>query len=91
MDKEEEGNLPFLYNDSYRKLDGFLGHIIYWKPTHTSLYLHQDSHHHPASEQSVLAPLTHIAKALCDQDSLLQEQEFLIIIFKKQGYSPQQI
>jgi hypothetical protein len=31
------------------------------------------------------------AKALCDQDSLTQELEFLTTVFKDNGYSPQQI
>jgi hypothetical protein len=56
MEKEEEqGHLPFLDLDIYRKTDGSLGHKVYRKPTHTILYLHQNSHHHPANKQSVLA------------------------------------
>jgi hypothetical protein len=70
MEIEEEDHLPFLDIDIYRKTDGSLGHKIYWKPTHTNLYLHQNSHHHPANKQSVLAPLIHRVKALCDEDSL---------------------
>jgi hypothetical protein len=77
MEKKEEGHLSFLDIDIYRKMDGSLGHKVYRKPTQTSLYLHQKSHHHPANKQSVLASLIHRAKALCDQDSLTQELEFL--------------
>jgi len=89
---EKEGDhLPFLDIDIYRKTDGSLGHKVYRKPTHTNLYLHQNSHHHPANKQSVLASLIHKAKALCDQDSLTQELEFLTTIFKDNGYSHQQI
>jgi hypothetical protein len=73
METEEEGYLPFLDIDIYRKTDGSLGHKVYWKSTHTNLYLHQNSHHHPANKQSALASLIHRAKALCDQDSLPQE------------------
>ena len=83
--------LPFLDIDSHRKPDGSLGHKIYWEPTHTNLYLHWDSHHHPANEQSLLASLIHRAKALCDQDSLTKELEFLTTVFKEIVYSPQQI
>jgi hypothetical protein len=89
--EKEEGHLPFLDIDNYRKPDDFLGHKIYLKPTCTSLYLCWDSHHHPANEQSVLASLIHRAEALCDQDSLTQELEFFTIIFKEHGYNPQQI
>jgi hypothetical protein len=66
MEKEEEGHLPFLDTDVYRKTEGSLGHKVYWKPTHTNLYLHQNSHHHPANKQLVLASPIHRAKALCD-------------------------
>jgi len=52
-------------------------HKVRRKSTHTSLYLHQNSHHHPANKQSVLASLIHRVKAPCDQDSLPQELEFL--------------
>jgi len=38
---EDEGHLPFLDIDIYRKTDGSLGHKVYRKPTHTNLYLHQ--------------------------------------------------
>jgi len=52
MEIEEEGHLPFLDIDIYRKTDGSLGHKVYRKPTHTNLYLHQKSHHHPANKVS---------------------------------------
>ena len=77
--------------DIYRKKDGSLGHKIYRKPTHTNLYLHPNSHHHPANKHPVLASLIHRAKALCDEDSLAQELEFLTTVIKDNGYSPQQI
>jgi hypothetical protein len=89
--EKEEGHLPFLDIDIYRKTDGSLGHKVHRKSTHTNLYLHQNSHHHPANKQSVLASLIHRVKALCDQDSLPQELEFLTTVFKNNGYSPQQI
>jgi len=72
-------------------MDGSLWHKIYRKPTHTNLYLHQNSHHHPSNKHSVLASLIHRAKALCDEDSLAQELEFLTTVFKDNGYNPQQI
>ena len=91
IENEGGGHLAFLDMDIYRKMDGSLGHKIYRKPTHTSLCLHQNSHHHPANNQSVLASLIHRATALCDEDSLTQELEFLTTVFKDNGYSPQQI
>ena len=52
MEIEEEGHLPFLDVDIYKRTDGSLGHKVYRKPTHTNLYLNQLSHHHPANNQS---------------------------------------
>ena len=75
----------------YRTRDGSLGHRVFRKPTHTSLYLHRDSHHHYANKQSVLASLIHRKRALRDQDSLTQELQILTTIFKDNGYSPHQI
>jgi hypothetical protein len=89
--EKEEGHLPFLDIDIYRKTDGSLGHKVYRKSIHINLCLHQNLHHHPANKQSVLASPIHRVKALCDQDSLPQELEFLTTIFKDNGYSPQQI
>jgi len=89
--EKEEGHLPFLDIEIHRKTDGSLWHTVYRKSTHTNLFLHQNSHHHPANKQSVLASLINRAKALCDQDSLPQELEFLTTVFKDNGYSPQQI
>jgi hypothetical protein len=81
MEIEEEGHLPFLDIDIYRKTDGSLGHKLYRKSIHTSFYLHQ----------SVLASLIHRAKALSDEDSLTREPEFLTTDFKDNRYSHQQI
>jgi non-ribosomal peptide synthetase component F len=44
-----------------------------------------------AGNNQSFASLIHRAKALCDQDSLTQELEFLTTVFKDNGYSPQQI
>jgi hypothetical protein len=91
MEKEEAGHLPFLDIDIYRKTDGSLEQKVYRKSTHTNLYLHQNSNHHPANKQPVFASLIQRVKALCDQDTLPQELEFLTTVFKDNGYSHQQI
>jgi hypothetical protein len=83
----EEGHLPFLDIDIYRKMDGSLEHKVYRKPTHTNLYLHQSSHHHSANKHSVLSSLIHGARALCDQESLTPELTFLSNAFKQNCYS----
>jgi hypothetical protein len=38
--EKEDGHLPFLDIDIYRKPDGSLGHKVYRKPTNTNLYVH---------------------------------------------------
>jgi hypothetical protein len=91
MKKEEVGHLPFLDIDIYRKPDGSLDHRVYCKPTHTNLYLHHNSHHHPSHKLSNAYLLIHTATAICDQDSLNKELEFLTTVFKNNGYSTQQI
>jgi hypothetical protein len=77
MEMEEGNHLPFLDIDIYRRPDGILGHRVYRKPTHTNLYLHPNSHHHPSNKHAVLATLVFKARAICDGDSLEQELEFL--------------
>jgi hypothetical protein len=88
MEKEEDGHLPFLYIDIYRKPNGSLGHRVYRKPTHTNVYLHHNSHHHPSHKYSVLTSLIHRATAICDQDSLKQELEFLTTVLKTMDTAP---
>ena len=80
---EKEGHLQFLDIDIHKKTESSLGHLVYQVVTHTNLYLHRDSHHHPANEQSILASMIHRAKARCKQDSLTQELEFLTSFFQK--------
>jgi len=91
MEIEENGRLPFLNIDVYKKTTGSLGHKVYRKPTHTNPYLHPLSHHHPAHKLSVLSSLVHRAHALCDHESLSQELEFLTTNFKQNGYNDGQI
>ena len=93
LNKEEieDGHLSFLDIDIYRKTDGSVGHRVYRKPTHTNLYLHRKSHHHPANKHSVLSSLVHRATALCDQESLAPELTFLTQDFEQNCYSHQQI
>jgi hypothetical protein len=47
------------------------------KSTHTNVYLHDNSHHHPSNKQAVLSTLVHRARALCGHESLNDELEFL--------------
>jgi hypothetical protein len=62
--EKEECHLPFFEIDVYRKTYGSLAHKVYRKPTHTNLYLHENSHHHPAHKQPVLPSLIHSHSSL---------------------------
>jgi hypothetical protein len=57
MVEEHNGSLPFLDVLVGRRPDGSLGHSVYRKSTHTELYLHAKSKHHPAQKQAVLTTL----------------------------------
>jgi len=59
MDSKSNGHLPFQGTDMYRRPDGSLGHSVYRKPTHTNLYIHAESYHHPDNKQSMLSNLVH--------------------------------
>jgi hypothetical protein len=91
METESEGRLPFLDIEIYRRPDGSLGHKVFRKPTHTNLYLHANSHHHPSNKQSVLSTLVYRARALCDEDSLQAELSFLKSVFTQNGFNARQI
>ncbi|XP_071441730.1 conserved oligomeric Golgi complex subunit 3-like [Hetaerina americana] len=59
MEKEDNGQLPFLDILIKKREDGTLSHSVYRKPTHTDLYLNGESHHHPSQKRSVLSTLLH--------------------------------
>jgi len=91
MEIDETGHHPFIDIDIYRKMDCSRGHIVYRKLTHTYLYLHQKSLHHPANKLSVNSSLVHRAKILFDQEFIATELTFLTNAFKQNFYSTQQI
>jgi hypothetical protein len=64
METEEDNHLPFLDIDIHKRPDGTLGHKVYRKPTHTSLYLNANAHHHPSSKQALLNTMVHRAHSL---------------------------
>ena len=77
METEKDDKLTFLDVLVKKKLDGLLGHTMYRKPTHTDLYLHANSEHHPTQKQAVMSTLVHRAKMICDAESLEEELQHL--------------
>jgi UTP:GlnB (protein PII) uridylyltransferase len=62
--------------------------MVYQKPTHTNLYLNPGSHHHPSSNQAVLAALVLRARALCGRESLHDEFDVLEDHFQEKWVQP---
>jgi hypothetical protein len=83
MEVEQDRTLPFLDVLVSRRVDGTLGHTVYRKSTHTDLYLHAKSEHHPAQKRAVLTTLIRHAKTLYDPDSLGKEIQHLRYTLKK--------
>jgi hypothetical protein len=81
MEVEQNKTLPFLDVLVSRRSDGSLGHSVYRKSTHTDLYLHARSAHHPAQKWAVLTTLVRRARALCDSESLRGEIQHLKGVF----------
>jgi len=91
MEVEKNQSLSFLDVLVSRRPDGSLGHTVYRKPTHTDLYLHAKSAHHPAQKKGVLHSLTKCARKLCDSNRLDKEIQHLKETFRKNGYSKHDI
>jgi hypothetical protein len=81
METGSEGHLPFLGSYIYRRPDGSLGHKEYRKPTHTDLYLNDNT----STRCTVYSGAR--ARALSDEDSLQAQLVFLRDIFKQNGYN----
>lgn len=86
IELEENGKIPFLDVMISRKEDGTLGHQVYRKKTHTEIYLHADSYHHPLQKFSVINTLVVRALKISDSNRLNEEIEHLTSVFKNIGY-----
>jgi hypothetical protein len=86
-ERGREGHLPFRDIDIDRRPNGALGPKVYRKLTHTILSFNPGSHHHLSSIQGVLSNVVHRTRALCHQESLHDEMDFLKTTSKENGYS----
>ena len=91
METEQNGRLPFLDVEVYRKPDGSLGHSVYRKKTHTNRYLHADSNHHPSQKMSLIRTLLNRADHISDADSVDAERQTVIQALRQNGYANSQI
>ena len=65
VEKESDGQLPFLDVLVMREEDGTISTFVYRKPTHTDHYLAFESHHPMEPKRAVIRTLMHRAAALC--------------------------
>ena len=74
-DAKPDGSIPFLDTIVMSQPDGSLKTTVFRNPTHTDMYLHQDSYHHLSAKFSVINTLRHRAKTVCSTSQLLKEEE----------------
>jgi hypothetical protein len=91
MAVEKNGSLPFLDVLVSRRPDGSLEHLVYRESTHTELYLHSKSEHHPAQKQAVLTTLVRRARTLYDTESLEGEIHHMKCMLQWNGYNKDHI
>lgn len=76
LTKEQEsgGKLPFLDSLIIRPATGSLGRrTVYRKATHTDIYPHKDSHHHPIQKRGVMLTLLEWAWCIADKEHWKEE------------------
>ena len=74
-ESRQDDSMPFLDILITPKEDGCLSTTVYWKPTHTDLYLQWDSNHTISSKFSVVDSLHHWDQTICSSPELLQREE----------------
>lgn len=91
IELESSTQLPFLDVFLIKHPNGTLSHRVFHKATHTDLYIHSSSHHHPIQKVGILKILTLRAYRICDDENLNQEISHLRHVFQLNGYSHKQI
>ena len=87
MEKETEGQLPFLDVVVIRKTGLLLGHKVYRKPTHRDRYLHKHSNYHPRQKRGIIKTLVDRANGNCEAPFLSTELNHLNWALQANGYS----
>ena len=90
LEKEDEGNICFLYLKMIRNANGSLKFKIFRTQTHTDKYLNIDSYLGIQHENSVVRSLMHRANSLCDDQFINNEFSQIDAVLKQNGY-PQNI
>lgn len=88
---DSKDSLPFLDLLLSMKSDSSLDRQVFCKATHTNLYLHSLSHHHPHQKARLLRTLSLRALRICDDDNIEQEFSHPHQVFRVNGYSNKHI
>ena len=64
---------------------------MYRKATHTDLYTHYTSHHHPSVKTGTINCLKNRAERICDEENKEEELSHLKDVFRNNGYPVQLI
>ena len=91
IEKEENNCLLFLDVLTTKKQDGSLAHQVYREKTHTDIYLHANSHHHPAQKIGIINTLATRVLIISDKDHLKDEFKHLRGVLLSNGYKDKQI
>lgn len=75
MQIEKDSLLPFQDVLVSKKPNGTVSHTAYRKPTHSDLYLHAKSHHHPFQKHVLLAALVNGPRLYVTQQVLTQRSD----------------
>ena len=89
--REEETNNQISFLDVLvKKEDGTFRTMVYRKPTHTDMFTHFTSHHHPRVKSGTIGCLARRAEKVCDNTKKEKEMLHLHETFKRNGY-PEQV
>ena len=87
VEKESDGQLPFLDILLTREENGFVSTSVYCKTTHTDQYLNFESHHPAAHKRAVVQTLLHRADALSSSGvSRAEVEKHMTKALQRNGY-----
>ena len=87
VEKESDGQLPFLDVLVTREEDGTISTSVYRKPTHTDQYLAFEFHHPMGHKRAAVRTLMYWAEALCSSGvNWAQEEKHVQAALEKNGY-----
>ena len=71
--------------------DGMISSSVLRKPTHTNLYLKENSYHPASIKQGIIKTMFDMCIVICDKDNQEREMNYIKLIFKRNGYNKTKI